>query len=164
MARAAWRASPLIVLDCCIWEKRRRGSHGMILHEIMWRTSGRANAGTVARAVRGATCRGNRCQADCLTASQPAWLPGWLPGLVRIGLGCFIQLVFRFLFLYFCLSFCFLLSQICDETGTVNCGNLCCQRPSVSFPRYNSLDFQFGLFLDLIQFFSLGCLHLMALA
>lgn len=90
-----------------------------------------------------------------------------LPNACLARLGWFIQLLsfgfcFGLAFLFFFLSLLLLLlrlllfavtvavlccvrrrlSQICDETGTVNCGNLCCQRPSVCFPRYNSLDFQ----------------------
>lgn len=42
-----------------------------------------------------------------IVAKLTARLPGWLPGLVRIGLGCFIQFVFWFNFLDFCLSLIF---------------------------------------------------------
>lgn len=78
-------------------------------------------------------------------------MPGWLGGFGA----------FRFSISVFWLPG----HQICDETGTVNCGNLCRLCPSVSysltwgvsavsFPRYNSLDLRcfFSLYLDCHSF------------
>lgn len=129
----------------------------------MWRTSGRAKAGEQCaweqgaggwelgrqRTVRGATCRGNRCRASAECWPGPAWMVHSalvFRFLFRFGFFLFLSLLL--LLLLFAVTVAVLccvrrrLSQICDETGTVNCGNLCCQRPSVCFPRYNSLDFQ----------------------
>jgi len=59
-----------------------------------------------------------------------------------VACGCFHSACLSVSVFVFVVVVVLCLSQICDETGTVNCGNLCCQRPSVCFPRYNSLDFQ----------------------
>lgn len=94
------------------------------------------------------------CFCFCSFSFGSMWgLGGWVSG------GFLGFSVFLFLF------FWLLGRQICDETGTVNCGNLWRLCPSVSysltwgvsavsFPRYNSLDLRcfFSLYLDCLGF------------
>lgn len=126
----------------------------------MWRTSGRAKAGAVCLGAGEAGEAENRAggHLSWQSLSSLCRMLAW-PGLdgsfssclsvsVSVCLFSFFLSLLLLLLLLFAVTVAVLccvrrrLSQICDETGTVNCGNLCCQRPSVCFPRYNSLDFQ----------------------